>query len=133
MQSTEVLSGAGLAAAAGSAQNATAGAMVATIASAAGRTAYITGFDVTGTGATSGVGINVTITGLATAAGTTLNYGLQIPAGVTVAMTGGGLFVKFDKPLPASAANTNILVSVPSFGSGNTECAVNAYGFLSNP
>lgn len=129
MTSHEILKG-DATAAAGSAQNATAGANTATLASASGKTAWITGFDVTGTGATTGSGINVTVTGLASGAGSTLNYGLQVPAGVTAALTGGGLFIKYDKPLPASALNTNILVTCPSFGSGNTAASVNVYGFL---
>jgi hypothetical protein len=132
MQSSEILSGAGLTPAAGSA-TAAAGAMTATLASAAGRTAWITGFDITGAGATGASVVLATITGLAAQAGSTLNYDLPVVAGATLGLANNGLAVRFDKPLPASAQNTNILLSVPSFGTGNTLAACNIYGYLSNP
>ena len=36
--------------------------------------------------------------------------------------------VTYNPPLQASAVNTNIVVNVPSFGSGNTASSTNAYG-----
>lgn len=96
-----------------------------TLTSAAGKTMYITGFMVTGAGATSASVITVTITG--TISGT-LNYSLAIPAGATAAVTPLGQ--TFAVPIAASATNTNIVVNVPSFGAGNTNASASAYGIL---
>ena len=100
-----------------------AGAITATLAAAAGVTTYITGFAVTGAGATGASIIEVTITGLAT----TLRYKIVVPAGATTTVQ--PLVVQFTRPVPASAANTAVVVNVPSFGAGNTASAVAATGF----
>lgn len=99
--------------------------ITATISGVSGRMTYLEGFDVTGLGATAAGSINITVTGTAN----TLTYTLQIPSGVTAALTNGGLFVRFPTPIPSSAQNTNIVVTVPTFGSGNTQASVVAYGF----
>ena len=94
-----------------------------TLAAAAGKTTYISGFDVSGLGATAGSTIAVTVTGLSN----TLTFYYTVPAGVTAAAP--NLSIRFDPPLPASAPNTAIVVNVPSFGAGNTTAAASAYGF----
>lgn len=94
-----------------------------TLAGAAGKTTYISGFTVTGGGATAASNISITITGLTN----TLNFVLVIPAGATVSVQ--PLIVEFARPIPASAVNTAIVVNVPSFGAGNTAAAVTARGF----
>jgi hypothetical protein len=94
-----------------------------TLNSAAGVTLYLSGILVTGLGATAAAQITVAITGLASAL--TLYY--PVPAGATV--SGPVLFVPFSSPLPASAANTNIVVTVASFGAGNTAAGASAWGF----
>jgi hypothetical protein len=99
-------------------------ALTATLPGTAGRTTFITGFEITGAGATAASNILVTVTG--TISGT-LNYYLTVPAGATTSIT--PLVVEFARPIPASAANTAIVVNVPSFGSGNTAAAVTAHGF----
>ncbi len=99
----------------------------AALAATAGKTNWLEGFDVTGGGATAAAVIEVSITGLA---GGTLKYELNVLAGVTGPVNAqGGLFVRFPQPLPASGQNTAITVTVPSFGAGNTNAAVVAYGF----
>jgi hypothetical protein len=103
---------------------AAAAAMTATLAGAVGKTTYISGFLVTGAGATAATNISVTITG--TISGT-LNYTITVPAGVTTGIQPLGQ--TFAIPIPASATNTAIVVNVPSFGAGNTNAAVAAYGF----
>lgn len=97
---------------------------VATMPATAGKTNYLDGFDVTGAGATAGGVGAVTVTGLA--AGTII-YNLVVPAGVTTSII--PLQVRFNKPLPASAANTAIVVTVGAFGAGNTSSVATAYGF----
>ena len=94
-----------------------------TLAGTANKITYITGFDISGNGATGQSTIAVTVTGITN----TLTYYINVPAGATTAIT--TLSVKFDPPIPATAANTAIVVNVPSFGSGNLQAAANAYGF----
>lgn len=96
----------------------------ATLAGAAGKTTYITGFQVTGGGATGASVIAVTVTG--TISGT-LNYRIVVPAGATASIT--PLIVTFPAPIPASGTNTAIVVNVPSFGAGNTDAATSVQGF----
>jgi hypothetical protein len=100
-----------------------ASALAATLPATPGKTTYITGFQVTGLGATVGVGITVTVTGLAT----TQSFIMGVVAGVLLGTP--ALIVSFPTPVPASAANTAIVVHVPSFGTGNTLAAVAAQGF----
>lgn len=90
----------------------------------AGETNFITGFEVTGGGATAASVIAVTVTGTI---GGTLNYRLAVTAGATLAT--GPLLVVFPNPIPASAVNTAITLNVPSFGAGNTDAAATIHGF----
>lgn len=108
----------------GSSGNVAATATTATLTSATGRTAFITGFTVCGAGATAASVILVTVTGTV---GGTMTFPLAIPAGVT---TGVNLQVNFPMPVSASAFGTNIVVNVPSFGSGNTNAAAVVYGYI---
>ncbi len=96
----------------------------ATLAAVAAKTAYITGFDVTGTGATAASVVSVTVTGLL---GGTSTYTLPVVAGANLGNP--ALVVQFNPPLPASAVNTAIVVTCPALGAGNTNNTVNAYGY----
>jgi hypothetical protein len=99
----------------------------ASIAAVAGKMNYLTGFDVTGGGATAASVVEVSVTGLAAG---TLKYEMNVLAGVTGPVNAqGGLFIRFPDPLPASAPNTAITVTCPSLGSGNTNASVVAYGY----
>ena len=102
-----------------------AAAAVATLTSSAGRTAYLTAFGVAGLGATAAVMATITITGVL---GGTINFGYPVPAGVGVA--GQPMTVSIEPPLPASAVNTNIVVTVASFGTGNVGASCMATGYL---
>lgn len=110
-----------LAASSGNVANAVA---AATLVAVAGKTAYLTGFEVTGAGATAGLPVSVTVTGLL---GGTLTFTYAAAAGVLVANQ--PLIIQFPIPLPASAVNTNIVVSCPALGAGNTNNTVSAHGF----
>ena len=101
-----------------------AAAITATLAAVAGKRTHIAGFAVDGLGATAASVIEVTVTGLL---GGTLRRKMSIPAGAGVAVT--PLIMEFDRPIPASADNTAIIVNVPSFGAGNTSAIVSAHGF----
>lgn len=96
----------------------------ATLVSAVGKTTYITGFEVTGTGATAGLAVSVTVVGTITAG---LTYTAAAAVGALVANT--PLLVQFDPAIPASAANIAIAVSIPALGVGNTNSTVVAHGY----
>lgn len=99
-------------------------AAVATLAAAAAKTTYITGFEVTGTGATAGLAVSVTVTGTITG---TLTYTAAAAAGVLVANS--PLIVEYPVAIPASAVNTAIVVTLPALGAGNTNATVVAHGY----
>lgn len=97
---------------------------VATLAAAAGVTTYITGFQITGGGATAAALIAPTVAGIV---GGTATYTYGIVAGA--ASANPALQVTFTPPVPASAVNTAIVVTVPAFGAGNTNATVTAQGY----
>jgi hypothetical protein len=108
----------------GGSQSGAAAAISATLAAAAAKTTYITGFQVTGAGATGASVIDITITGLL---GGTQTFKLAIPVGAAVGIV--PLIVPLGRGIPASADNTAIVVNVPSFGAGNLHAAVAAQGY----
>ena len=108
-------------AASGNVANASA---AATLAGASSKTTYITGFQITAGGATAASIVSATVTGTITG---TMTYSFVVPAGVTTAAT--PLIVTLPKPVPASATNTAIVVTLPALGSGNTNATVNAQGY----
>jgi hypothetical protein len=99
----------------------------ATLTGASGMYTYLEGFDVTGSGATSAAVVEISTTGLAN----NLNWEVPVAAGVTAPFIAKspGLFVRFPTPLRSSATNTNIVVTLPSFGSGNTNASLTVYGY----
>lgn len=97
---------------------------VATLAATATTTAYITGFEVTGAGATAGAAVTVTVAGLL---GGTQSYTYVFSTGAAV--VNSPLIVEFSPPLPASAVNTSIVVTCPASGAGGTNNTVVAHGF----
>lgn len=97
---------------------------VATLTPTATTTAYISGFEVTGTGATAALAATVTVAGLL---GGTRHYTYAFAAGVAVG--NAPLIVQFNPPLPAAAVNTAIVVTCPASGAGGTNNTVVAHGF----
>lgn len=97
---------------------------VATLTGTATTTVYISGFQVTGAGATAGLPVSVTVSGLL---GGTRTWNYTFAAGALAA--NNSLDVDFAKPLPASAVNTPIVVTCPASGAGGTNNTVNAQGF----
>lgn len=104
--------------------NVVASSAVATLAGTAGKTTYITGFQITSSGATVGLIVNPTIVG--TISGT-LTYVYAAMAGALLINT--PLIVNFPVPIPASAVNTAIVVTLPTLGLGNTNSCVVAHGY----
>lgn len=104
--------------------NVAAATATATLAAVAAKTNYITGVDVDAGGATAAACVNLTITGLV---GGTATYPVCVIAGAT--LQNPRIQIRFPAPLPASAVNVAIAAALPSLGAGNTNAAVNAYGF----
>lgn len=105
--------------------NVAAGTATATLPAVAAKTNWLTGFSITGGGATGASVISCTVVGLI---GGTQTYTFAIPAGATLGATP---FVRtYTWPAAASAVNTAIVVSCPTFGAGNTNASVNAEGFV---
>lgn len=109
---------------AASSGNVAASSAVATLTCPTGKTAYLSQFTVTASGATTGLAVNVTVTGLL---GGTQTFSFVFPAGVLVGAI--PLDVDFPLALQASGPNVNIVVTCPSGGSGNTNAAVNVSGY----
>jgi hypothetical protein len=97
---------------------------VATIPAVAAKTAYISGFTISGSGATAAAVVNPTVAGVISG---TKTYTYAAVAGV--ALINPVLDIQFCPPIPASAVNTAITVTCPALGAGNTNNTVNAYGF----
>ncbi len=89
-----------------------------------GKINYVTGFEVTGSGATAASVITVT---LASGGTNIANWNVAIPAGVTAGVT--PLIVEFTSPFSGLAAGQNMVMQVPSFGTGNTNASVVMRGF----
>ncbi|HEX7891467.1 MAG TPA: hypothetical protein VF522_19100 [Ramlibacter sp.] len=99
-------------------------AATATIQAVAGKTAYCTGFEITAGGATAAALVAATLAGIL---GGTATYTFGTPAGATAVAT--PLTVEFNMPIPASALNTAIVLTLPALGAGNTNAAVTLHGF----
>jgi hypothetical protein len=96
----------------------------ATLTGATNETIYLEGFMWTGAGATAAANVSGTITGLS---GGTITFTVTFPAGATVVAT--PIYIAFPRPIPASATNTSVVVTVPAGGAGNTHSTVTAWGF----
>lgn len=95
----------------------------ATLAAAASKTTYIKGLTITPGGATVAGLVTATLVGL----GNTLSYTIGAPTGAGAA--GAPFQVNFGDGLPASAANTAIVLSLPALGAGNTNASVTVWGY----
>jgi hypothetical protein len=94
----------------------------ATLAAVAAKTNYITGFSITTQGGTGAAAAAATITGLN---GGTVTYEVGCVA------NGNVLFNHtFPTPLPASAVNTAIVLTVPALGANTGAAACAIYGFV---
>ena len=115
---------AGAAAITASSGNVAAASAVATLAAVAAKTTYITGFEATSSGSIAAAVVSLTVAGVITG---TMTYTYATVAGATLGNT--PLIVQFPAPIPASALNTAIVVTLPSLGAGNTNATVVAHGF----
>lgn len=100
-------------------------AAVATLPAVVGKTNYVSGFEITGGGATAAALVAATLAGLL---GGTATYIVGAQLGVTV--PNNPLIVEFNPPLPASAANIALTLTVPALGAGNTNSACVIHGYV---
>lgn len=112
---TAIIAGSGVVAAA---------AAVATLDSDLAKTTYIAGLLIAGGGATAAALVDVTIAGLL---GGTRTFVHGAVAGA--AEKNPDVLLTFDPPLPASAVDTDIVVTCPSLGAGNAKNSVTAWGY----
>ena len=104
--------------------NVAAAAAVATLPGAPGLTTFISGFEITASGATAASCVNATVAGVVSGS---LTYTFCAPAGITAEAP--PLIVNFNPPIPAASVNTAIMVTLPSLGAGNTNATVVTHGF----
>lgn len=105
--------------------NAANAAATATMPAVADKTNYITGFDVTGLGATTAAGVDVVVSGLLDG---DLTYSYGFVAGATLANP--VLSIKFPRPIPALDVNTAIVVTCPAGGAGALKNRCVVHGFV---
>lgn len=96
---------------------------VASMPAVSGRTNFITGLSVTGSGATTATIVGAALTGPAT--GMTWMYGVVAGASVK----NPDLILSFTPPIPAGAANSALTLTVPALGSGNLYATANIWGY----
>ncbi len=101
------------------------GSAAASLAAVSAKTNFLTGLDITSDGATTGLCVNPTITGVL---GGTRTMTYCAPAGVLLEAT--PLVMSFNPPLQASGVNTAITVTLPALGSGSAQATVNAQGYV---
>lgn len=97
----------------------------ATLPSEVGKTTYITGFIVSGNGATVANPVLVTVGGLE---GGDLDFVYTAVAGPL--LSNNSLVINFPTALPASSVNVPITVTCPALGLGNTHNSVVATGYI---
>lgn len=103
----------------------TTGAIVATLAAITNQTLYLSGFSVTFNNPTAAVNATVTVVGLV---GGSLVYGANALAAAATTPQPPPLIVEYEFPIPASAVNTAVTVTLSALGTGGIG-QVNAHGF----
>jgi hypothetical protein len=99
-------------------------AAVATLPAVAGKTNYVTGLQITGSGSTPGADVTATLAGVV---GGPYSFEFTAPAGVLVA--GYPLIMTFNPPIPSSAVNSAVTLTLPALGTGNTNASVSIQGY----
>jgi hypothetical protein len=97
-------------------------AATATLAGVASKLTYISGFSCQAGGATAAASVDLTVTGVQ---GGTMHYSFTFP----VLGTSSTVNEDFSYPVPSSAVNTSIVVSLPAGGAGNVSASCVAAGF----
>lgn len=98
-------------------------AATATMAGTAGKSNYIAGLYVTGSGATAA---SVVLCQVQNLVGGNMGFQVVVPAGVTASINSPPIY--FNPPL-AATAGFGLVVTCPAFGAGNTNAYVTEWGF----
>ncbi len=85
---------------------------------------FCSGFEITSLGATAAGAVKATLTGLL---GGTITYDMAIPAGVTTAAA--PLVVQFPVALAGVGVSTDVVLTLPASGAGNTSANVVLHGY----
>jgi hypothetical protein len=104
--------------------NVAAATATASLAATNGLMNYVCGFNISGGGATGASVISPTLTGLN---GGTMTFSIGVVAGATLGTP--VLNVHFYPCQQATALNTAITLTAPSFGAGNTNATANIWGY----
>lgn len=96
---------------------------IATLPGAPNLLTYITSFQCTSTGSDIVLGVTITVAGVV---GGTQSYAFNTGDNK---IAGDQMIIPYSYPLPASAENTPIVVSMPANGVGNTHASCSAQGF----
>ena len=91
----------------------------------AGKTTYMTGLQITATGATAAGAVTATV--FLAGSAITLNFVIAVPAGASVGVT--PLIVTFPNAISAGGQNQVIQTILPALGAGNLLAAVNVTGY----
>lgn len=97
---------------------------VATFPAVPGKTNYVESITMNGGGATAAAIVSATLTG---AISGTMTFTYGVVAGPTAANTPRQF--SFSPPIPASAVNTALTLTLPALGAGNTNATVNMVGY----
>lgn len=89
----------------------------------AGATNYVTGFEISYTGATVGSVITATLNNVL---GGQQFHIFTVPTGVNLS---DKYIVEYTRPLPAIGQNTQVFLSIPALGAGNVLTAATLHGF----
>ena len=89
-----------------------------------GKTNYVTGIEFTPGNATA---VAYVIATLVNILGTTLTFIVQVAG--TGAVGSSNNQYSFNPPLPASAINTAVTLTMPALGAGNADASVNIHGY----
>lgn len=109
----------------GSGNVANASAAATLVAGGASKRTWVQKITVTGAGATAASVAALTVTGMT---GGTRTWNIVIPAGATTSII--PLELDFGPGFPASADNTPITATMAAAGAGNTNMAVNIFGYV---
>lgn len=101
-------------------------AAVATLTGVASRTMYITGYDCHAGAATAAGRLSIVVSG--TISGSMTNSAF-VTNGTTFVPAPFPTIVSYNPPIPASAPNTSIVVTMQASGAGGASASCNAYGF----
>ena len=92
---------------------------------AAGKTTYLTGLQITASGATAANVVQATV--YLGGSAVTLYFVYAVPAGATA--LGPSLILTFPNPISAGGLSSVIQIILPALGLGNTNAAVSAQGY----